>query len=95
MSSPEEILPHDCFGLHNPKLSKSLEYILVHSAQPLLLKVLLPATRLNRSLQMFADKFDQVEAVHGVRVNEFSLASVFRGFGVVWIVGTYIAGPVE
>jgi len=44
---------------------------------------------------MISNKLDEIQAVDRVRIDEFSLPSVFGGFGVVRVVGTGVAGPVE
>jgi hypothetical protein len=44
---------------------------------------------------MLTHKSDEIEAMHGIRVDEFAFADVFWGFGVVRVVGLRFVGPVE
>jgi hypothetical protein len=81
--------------LHDAQLAKPLQHILVHAAQPLLLELLLAARVLNGVLQVVAHDYDEVEAVHRVRVDELALALVFWGFGLGGPVWGWFVGPVE
>jgi hypothetical protein len=77
---------------HDPQLPKSLQHLLIHTTQPLLLEPLLTPDLLDNSLEVFADKDDEVDLVDGVGVDEFALADVFWGFRFGWVVGFW--GPV-
>jgi hypothetical protein len=79
--------------LHDPNLPKPLHNVPVHTTQPLLAKPFFTARALNRHLQVLAHKRDEIDLVHRVGVDEFTLARVFGGFGVGWVVGFW--GPVE
>jgi hypothetical protein len=80
---------------HNPQLAKPLDDILVHACQPLLLEPRLAAGTLHRCLQVLAHKRDEVQPVHGVRVQQLALARVFRGFRLRGRKGVGLGGPVE
>lgn len=81
--------------LHDAQLAKPLQHILVHAAQPLLLELLLAARVLDGVLQVVAHDYDEVEAVHRVRIDELALALVLWGFGLGGPVWGWFIGPVE
>jgi hypothetical protein len=80
---------------HNPQLTKPLDDILVHARQPLLLEPRLAAGTLHRRLQVLAHKRDEVQPVHGVRVQQLALARVFGGFRLRGRKGIGLGWPVE
>lgn len=90
---PDTPLPTPTHHSHNAQLTKAVQHILIHATQPLLLKRLLTPRSLNRLLQVLADEDDEIESVHGVRVDEVALAYVLWGFGLGGVVG--LRGPEE
>jgi hypothetical protein len=80
---------------HNPQLAEPLDDILVHARQPLLLEPRLAAGTLHRRLQVLAHKRDEVQPVHGVRVQQLALARVFGGFRLRGRKGVGLGWPVE
>lgn len=79
--------------LHNPQLAKPLKHISVHPAQPVVLKPLVAAHHLNGLLEVLAHKGDEVDLVHGVRVQQVALADILGGLGLGGVVG--LGRPVE
>jgi len=72
--------------LHNPQRPKPLQHVFVHSRKPLLLKHLLPAYGLYDCLHMLPDKRNEIDTMHRIRVDEFTLAQILRGLGFGWVV---------
>lgn len=81
-------------SLDDLQLREALHNILVHPAQPLLLKMRLSAGALDGLLQVLTHKGNKVNAMYGVRVYELALADVFGGFRFVGF-GERLGRPVE
>jgi hypothetical protein len=79
-----------CLALsHDPQFSEPLQNLLVYGTQPLLLESLFSTHDLNYLLQMLPYEHDEIDLMHGVSVDEFALAYVFRGFWFRGVVGLW------
>ena len=59
------------------------------------MELCLAARSLDRGLEVFAHKGDEVEAMDGVGVEEDAFADILRGFGFEGCKGVGFFGPVE
>ena len=87
------LVPRSSSVSHDAQLPKPLQHILVHATQPVLLEPLLAARSLHSLLDVLPHKGDEIDLVHGIRVQEVALPHVLRGLGLGRVVR--LGGPVE
>jgi hypothetical protein len=80
-------------ALHDAQLPKPLQHILIHPRQPLFLEPLLATTHPHSLLDVISHESDEVDLMHGIRVEQIPLPDILGGLGLGGMIR--LGGPVE